>query len=742
MNPKALARVKFFDRAASVVITLGGMLVVAAVLGILILVLSVALPLFFPATVTPLVDLPSGDSLRPPILAVGVGQYMETAYEIDETGTVTMHVLPLGEVSETHTIPRPEGANTVVYSAGIGPIGDFALTWDNGAMSLIRVKILPEFNEEGTRRVTRSVESLGTFGPVSLHSTVLSIGRVSEDDAWTRVTLTASGALQVDQVRVSAGFLDEGERTPYTQTIDDVTQGDITAIAMDTEGNTLYVGSNEGYLGRWDLREPGSARRLNHFRIRQERTSITSLAMIFGDVSVAVADSTGSLSTWFNVTTEDGGGSDLREIHVFPDQPTEVTEIVPARHAKVFFTKDAEGGLRGWHMTAERELLTVPVDGGAALLGLSARGNGLAVLSNDGVLSAWTMDAPHPETNFKTLFGPVWYENYPEPSLTWQSSSGSDDFEPKMSMVPLIFGSFKGTVYAMIFAVPLALFGAVYTSQFAANSIRGTIKSAIEIMAAIPSVVIGFLAALWFAPILDNVVLPVLFAGIVFPIVLIVFVIAWRPIRETSFAKWVGRGHEFMVVTPVLLLAGGIALVSGHVAENLFFDSNFKQWLFDSSGQVYDQRNSIVIAFALGFAVVPLIFTIAEDAISNVPFGLRAASLALGASRWQTVWRVVLPSASPGIFAGMIIGFGRAVGETMIVLMATGNTPILDVSPFNGMRTLSANIAVEIPEAPVDGTLYRILFLSAVLLLILTSVLNTAAEIIRHRLRKKYGQFH
>ena len=90
----------------------------------------------------------------------------------------------------------------------------------------------------------------------------------------------------------------------------------------------------------------------------------------------------------------------------------------------------------------------------------------------------------------------------------------------------------------------------------------------------------------------------------------------------------------------------------------------------------------------------------------------------------------------------MIIGFGRAVGETMIVLMATGNTPILDVSPFNGMRTLSANIAVEIPEAPIDGTLYRVLFLSAGLLLILTSVLNTAAEIIRHRLRKKYGQFH
>ena len=167
----------------------------------------------------------------------------------------------------------------------------------------------------------------------------------------------------------------------------------------------------------------------------------------------------------------------------------------------------------------------------------------------------------------------------------------------------------------------------------------------------------------------------------------------------------------------------------------------FKQWLFDRFGARYDQRNCIVIAFALGFAVIPIIFTIAEDALSNVPGSLKAASLALGASRWQTVWRVILPSASPGIFAGIMIGFGRAVGETMIVLMATGNTAIIDGSIFNGMRPLSANIAVEIPEAPVGGSLYRILFFSAVLLFLLTFALNTAAELVRQRLRKKYGRF-
>jgi phosphate transport system permease protein len=154
----------------------------------------------------------------------------------------------------------------------------------------------------------------------------------------------------------------------------------------------------------------------------------------------------------------------------------------------------------------------------------------------------------------------------------------------------------------------------------------------------------------------------------------------------------------------------------------------------------YDQRNAVVVGLAMGFAVIPIIFAISEDAFSNVPQNLVSGSLALGANRWQTVTRVVLPTASPGIFSAVMIGFGRAVGETMIVLMATGNTPIMDWSPFNGFRTLSANIAVEIPEAPVGGTLYRALFLAALVLFALTFLVNTAAELVRQRLRERYSR--
>ena len=149
------------------------------------------------------------------------------------------------------------------------------------------------------------------------------------------------------------------------------------------------------------------------------------------------------------------------------------------------------------------------------------------------------------------------------------------------------------------------------------------------------------------------------------------------------------------------------------------------------------QRNSLVVGFVMGFAIIPIIYTIAEDALAAVPDHLRSASLGSGATPWQTASRIVIPTAMSGLFSAVMIGFGRAVGETMIVLMAAGNTPILEWNIFNGFRTLSANIAVELPEAVRNSTHYRTLFLAALVLFVMTFVLNTLAEIVRIRFRKK-----
>jgi phosphate transport system permease protein len=199
------------------------------------------------------------------------------------------------------------------------------------------------------------------------------------------------------------------------------------------------------------------------------------------------------------------------------------------------------------------------------------------------------------------------------------------------------------------------------------------------------------------------------------------------------------EGREALVQIPVIIILVLLALWLAQPIQNLFFSGDLRDWLSQEAGISYDQRNALVVGCAMGFAVIPTIFSIAEDAIFGVPRSLSDGSLALGATPWQSMVRVVLPTASPGIFSALMIGLGRAVGETMIVLMATGNTPIMDWNLFEGMRTLAANIAVEMPESEVASSHYRILFLAALVLFLFTFVVNTGAEVVRQRLREKYS---
>src|SRR5690606_24815290 len=212
----------------------------------------------------------------------------------------------------------------------------------------------------------------------------------------------------------------------------------------------------------------------------------------------------------------------------------------------------------------------------------------------------------------------------------------------------------------------------------------------------------------------------------------------WTRLPE-SIRLAVPEGWEAALLIPVVLLVGFVSLsMSGHL-ENWFFDGNMRLWLSNDLGIPFDQRNALVVGLAMGFAVIPNIYSIAEDAIFSVPKSLTFGSLALGATPWQTLTRVVILTASPGIFSALMIGMGRAVGETMIVLMATGNTPIMEANIFEGLRTLAANVAVEMPESEVGSSHYRVLFLAALVLLMFTFVMNTLAELIRQRLRGKYA---
>jgi phosphate transport system permease protein len=271
-----------------------------------------------------------------------------------------------------------------------------------------------------------------------------------------------------------------------------------------------------------------------------------------------------------------------------------------------------------------------------------------------------------------------------------------------------------------------------------APMMRRKVKPLIELMEALPTVVLGFLAGLWLAPFVENNLLGIFSVLVILPLSILLMSFFWVQL-PSELRHRIPDGWESGILIPVIVVFTALSFAIAPPLEALFFGGDMRFYLTNELGINYDQRNAMVVGFAMGFAVIPTIFSIAEDAIFTVPKHLTYGSLALGATPWQSLYRVVLPTASPGIFSALMIGMGRAVGETMIVLMATGNTPIMDINIFEGMRTLAANIAVEIPESEVDSTHYRILFLAALVLFMFTFMFNTVAEVIRQRLRDKYS---
>lgn len=742
MNPKVLKRVKRRDRMARHVITIGGLAIIVSVILILFLIARVTFPLFQGAGVETVTRFSLPSTIRPSdLVATGLDDYLEHPFVIDNRGVVSFHEPPAGLVAREFRLSPPVPGAPVKSIERIGGLS-FGVLWGDGSQTLEQVRFTTRFDEKGRRSQEQEIVRMASFPPPAAGAVDRALVRAGEEGRKTQAVLLDNGHLLVRQQVESESLFGDVEIEDYEFALTGYPRELITALALDRNGHTLYAGTAQGTLLRWDLSVAGQGELLDRLPAFPDRRAITALALVFGDVSLAVGDAGGGLSTWFPVRTASGeAGKHLQRIHTLRSHDAAVTAIYPSLRDKSLVSLDAKGILHLDHMTSERHLLDLETEAPLLVSSLSPDGRGLLAVDASGMAHLWRLRNPHPEISLKTLFGKVWYEGYDDPGYVWQSSAATDDFEPKLSLTPLIFGTVKGTFYAMLFAIPLAILGAIYTSQFGNARLRGIIKPAVEIMAAIPSVIIGFLAALWFAPLLEKSI-PGLFLSIAFvPLFLLLAIVLWQFVCKRPVFKRLDRGLEFLLLAPIIVLAVICAIKLGPVVEATYFGGNFKLWLFSETGIRYDTRNNIIIAFALGFAVIPIIFTMSEDALSNVPSSLKAASLAMGASRWQTVWRVILPSASPGIFAGTMIGFGRAIGETMIVLMATGNTAIMDWSIFNGMRPLSSNIAVEIPEAPVGGTLYRVLFLSAVILFVMTFVLNTVAELVRQRLRKKYGRF-
>jgi phosphate transport system permease protein len=508
----------------------------------------------------------------------------------------------------------------------------------------------------------------------------------------------------------------------------------IKALIIDPRQMWLYVINGRATADVFDMRSNSLNGRYK--LLADGKLEVSNVTGLLGGISLMVGDSSGAIQQWFMVRETDGK-AELKSIRSFQLSDSPIVQILPEERRKGFFALDAKGNLGIFHSTAHRTLLVEPVADGQALAALSPRANRV-LIEADGKLQRLVIDNPHPEISWSSLWGKVWYENYDAPGYVWQSTSASTDTEPKLSLAPLAFGTLKAAFYAMLLAAPLAIAAALYTAYFMAPALRRKVKPVIELMEALPTVILGFFAGLFLAPYVEGH-LPGIFSLLIFtPIGILLAGYLWSRLPE-SIRLSVPDGWESVLLIPMILLVGFVSLaMSGHL-ENWLFDGNMRLWLSNDLGIAFDQRNALVVGLAMGFAVIPTIFSIAEDAVFSVPKSLTFGSLALGATPWQTLIRVVILTASPGIFSAVMIGMGRAVGETMIVLMATGNTAIMDMNIFEGLRTLAANVAVEMPESEVGGTHYRVLFLSALVLLGFTFVMNTLAELVRQRLRVKYA---
>ncbi|HHQ4712366.1 TPA: ABC transporter permease subunit [Aeromonas veronii] len=497
-------------------------------------------------------------------------------------------------------------------------------------------------------------------------------------------------------------------------------------ILFVREGNRLSV---------YDIHNLSEISLRNVLEINAPNANVTRVQLLSGASSLLVGNDNGVVSQWFEVAKD--GKRQFTQIRDFKGDGA-VDLLTPEHFRKGFISADKDGIISFFHATGETKLLTETVEGGElSALAISPRHN-LLLMQQGNTFKLFSVENEHPEVTWSALWQQVWYEGYPEPQYVWQSTSASNDFEAKLSLVPLVFGTLKASFYAMVFAVPLGVAGAIYTAYFMSAGLRKYVKPTVEIMAALPTVILGFLAGLWLAPIIEGALPGVILLLILLPMGMLLTALLWNYLPERG-KSLLPEGWHAILLIPVLLLIGWGAFALSPLIENTFMHGDSRIWLTHEMGIKFDQRNSLVVGIAMGFAVIPTIFSIAEDAVFSVPKHLTQGSLALGATPWQTLSRVVILTASPGIFSAVMMGLGRAVGETMIVLMATGNTPIMDFSMFQGLRTLAANIAVEMPESEVGSSHYRVLFLAAFVLFVFTFLFNTLAEFVRQRLREKYS---
>ncbi len=848
------------ERVARFLISVGGLGTILAVTLILGFLVWVVAPLFYGAEFEARGSRPLAGAANAP-LAAGVDEYQVMAWALDREGpdregVVRSWRLDTGEALNEQ---RPFGSQRI--SAVSLPIdgGRYVVGFDDGTVRIVGFDFTSEFiapaNDSAEKSALTSalahaeratwnggVVQRTPEGQYRTQSLTLDVGEpidIGAQSALVAVDAVQGGGTTRVFAYESAGAL----RIADIESKENIFTGEVTSsielheaqwkpradgvaparVLLAGAGDRMFVAWADGVTRRYDARDVENVRSVQEIDLVDGPGTLDAVAFLIGRGTLVTGDSRGRLRAWFGTKPEKGAAADgelFVPTHELSDGGSAIRWISSSSRGRTVVSGSADGRIAVHYVTSDKQLFATKVEGAETIdaVLIAPKDDGLVAFSN-GRIASWRVDLLHPEATFAALFKPVWYENYPAPEQVWQSSSGTDDFEAKLGLWPLIFGTIKATLYSMLFGVPLALLAAVYTSEFLHPRLRTPLKSVVEIMASLPSVVLGFLAAIIFAPYVQGWLPEVLATFVCVPFALLLGARVWSLLPPKTYVQWSGT-PRFVAIACTLPLGVALAWWIGPIAERAMFAGDLQLWLhggtgrafggwvmllipaaalasafvssrivdpwwrgkqrqwtrsvagryefvrfgvgvvlvgaltaavaygldvsgFDSRGGVLDtyvQRNAMIVGFVMGFAIVPIVYTLAEDALTSVPGHLRLASLGAGATPWQTATRVVIPTAMSGLFSAMMVGLGRAVGETMIVLMATGNTPLMSWNVFNGFRTLSANIAVELPEAVKNSTHYRTLFLAALCLFAMTFVLNTVAEVVRQRFRKRAYQ--
>ncbi|NNJ24954.1 ABC transporter permease subunit [Alienimonas chondri] len=900
---KTKPSVKWADRLASALISVGGVGTILAIFGVGLVLVWQVVPLFTPGDLetpttftggeTPRIDAANapviepnkiepneaGDPAAPGDVAparFAVDEFAVSAAVVDPSGAVraidartgqALGEKRLSEVEPTSIVAAPDGVMVVVgFEDGVVRLGE--VRFDSAFRS---AESLPAAAQDMAEGDTVPVPASGEFevgavaeatrgGRFRVQTVVAELGEetFSLGDGPVRTL----GVFESRSGPAVAGWV-EGEglkflpfrRSGSTLTPRDVADltipagtelpaGPPTFVRVAARASEVIAAWPNGRAVRFNTRNARNPKFAEALQLVEDGRTLTALEWVTGRGTLLAGDDAGALTGWFaSRGNADGGARSLTLAKRYPQGAAAVTAIGPHPVDRLAAVAYGDGTARVVQTTVESVVgettlagETTPA-GAATAVTLTPRTDRSFLYAliehelalNKGgqktALSRAPFDAGAADATLASLFLPVWYEGGPGPEAKWQSTGAGVGFEPKYGMWPLIFGTLKATFYSMLFAAPLGILAAIYTGEYLSKQVRAKVKPAVEVMAGLPSVVLGFLAAVAFAPFVESFLVAVLCGIVTVPVAVLLGAYLWQALPQTFTL----RHKRWRLIACAICLPIGV-LAANAVApavEEALFAGNVKAWLngrigtpvgawmfltlpiaagaallgsayvatprivrgargwkrnhfallrvatfllgvmfvlglawasakgltelgaaiagsaWDPRGEIvdtYQQRNAVVVGFAMAFTIIPIVYTLADDALSSVPDSLRSASLGAGATTWQTTVRVVVPAAMSGLFSALMVGLGRAVGETMIVLMAAGGTAITEVNPFNGFRTLAVNIATEIPEAAPGTTHYRTLFLAALLLFGITFAVNTAAEVVRLRFRKRVSQ--